>query len=140
MLSTEHVVNDWTTEHTSIHPSAEDYLNAKDGPWLPFLDVAPDPEEGFTFVPTSKGEVEDGAIKRIYIKQEVIPSLDSYDNAMEQYLKDVRFARGYTSREPDSYLTSEEPRWRQDAIDWVKFRDDVMRYGLSTLNNAKSTG
>lgn len=140
VLSTEHVMHDWTTERTAMHPTAQDYLNAKDGPWYPFVDQTPNPEEGFTFSPTQKGELVDGTIKRIYIKQAIVPSLDQYDSAMEQYLRDVRFARGYTSREPDSYLASEEPRWHQDAVDWVKFRDDVMRYGLSTLNYAKATG
>lgn len=66
------------------------------------------------------------------------PSLDDYDMAMEQHLRDEREARGYTTREPDSYLTSEVPRWAQDARDWVAHRDAVMEYALELINAVQS--
>ena len=66
------------------------------------------------------------------------PSLEDYDMAMEQHLKDEREARGYTTREPDSYLTSEVPRWAQDARDWVAHRDAVMEYALALINAVES--
>lgn len=58
-----------------------------------------------------------------------------YDNAMEAHLRAERTERGYTTREPDSYLNSSEPRWAQDAADWVAHRDAVMRYALKVQND-----
>ena len=66
------------------------------------------------------------------------PTLDDFDMAMEQYLREEREARGYTTREPDSYLTSQVPRWAQDAKDWVAHRDDVMEYALELINEVGS--
>lgn len=63
-----------------------------------------------------------------------------YDNVLEEYLKAIRFDRGYTSREPDSYMNSSHPRWKQDAIDWSLFRDKVMEYGLSIINDYQQKG
>lgn len=62
------------------------------------------------------------------------PTLADFDAAMEQHLREEREARGYTTREPDSYLTSEVPRWAQDAKDWVSHRDAVMEYALELIN------
>ena len=66
------------------------------------------------------------------------PSLEEFDMAMEQFMKEERYARGYTTREPDSYLTSEVPRWAQDAKDWVSHRDAVMEYALALINAVKA--
>lgn len=63
-----------------------------------------------------------------------------YDNAMEDYLRQVRTERGYTTREPDDYLGSSVPRWAQDAKDWVAFRDAVMTYALGVINTYTTTG
>lgn len=60
--------------------------------------------------------------------------ISQYDAAMEEHLRAEREARGYTTREPDAYLTSEVPRWRQDAEDWVRHRDSVMEYALDLMN------
>ena len=60
-----------------------------------------------------------------------------YDNAMEAHLRTERTERGYTTREPDSYLNSSEPRWAQDARDWVAHRDAVMEYALGLMNAVK---
>ena len=65
---------------------------------------------------------------------------DDYDNAMEDYLRSVRSERGYTTREPDDYFGSSNPRWAQDAKDWVAFRDAVMTYALSVINTYTATG
>lgn len=67
-------------------------------------------------------------------------SLLAYDNAMEEYLTTVRTERGYTLREPSDYVNSRNPRWAQDAIDWIEFRDDVMEYGLNVQNEFALTG
>jgi hypothetical protein len=52
----------------------------------------------------------------------------------------VRSERGYTTREPDDYFGSSVPRWAQDAADWVKFRDEVMKYALHIINEYTDTG
>lgn len=62
-----------------------------------------------------------------------------YDSAMEEYLMETRFARGYTTREPSDYSGSSVERWAQDAADWIRFRDSVMLYALS-VENAVSAG
>ena len=66
-----------------------------------------------------------------------LPSLSEYDALMEEHLREERDARGYTSREPDSYLTSSVPRWKQDAEDWVAHRDEVMEYALEVMNGVQ---
>lgn len=71
----------------------------------------------------------------------VIPlTIQDYDNAMESYLRETRTARGYTLREPSDYKDSSISRWKQDAIDWIAFRDAVLMYGLDVENTAQQTG
>ena len=48
---------------------------------------------------------------------------DDYDAALEEHLREARTERGYTMREPDMYINSAVPRWKQDAEDWIAFRD-----------------
>lgn len=67
-------------------------------------------------------------------------SLGDYNRALEDYLLQVRSARGYTDREPSDYYNSGVARWAQDARDWVAFRDRVMTYGLEMMNQYQSTG
>ena len=62
-------------------------------------------------------------------------SIADYDRAMEQHIAAARIERGYTTREPDAYLNSTVPRWKQDAEDFVAFRDEVMLYGLQVQND-----
>jgi hypothetical protein len=61
-----------------------------------------------------------------------------YGKAMEEYLKSVRFQRGYTTREPSDYVSSTVERWRQDAIDWIAFRDLVLLYAISVEDSVKN--
>lgn len=61
-------------------------------------------------------------------------SIDDYDAAMEQYITSTRVARGYMLREPDVYKDSSVPRWRQDAQDFIAFRDACLLYGQSVIN------
>lgn len=63
-----------------------------------------------------------------------MPALADFDNAMESFLRQEREERGYTTREPDCYLTSQVARWAQDARDWVAHRDAVMEYALELIN------
>ena len=62
------------------------------------------------------------------------PTIADFDAAMEEHLREEREARGYTTREPDAYLESSNPRWKQDAEDWVAHRDAVMTYALGLMN------
>lgn len=66
-----------------------------------------------------------------------VPCIDEYDSAMERQLLLEREDRGYTTREPDAYLTSTNERWAQDAKDWVAHRDAVMEYALELINAVK---
>lgn len=83
-----------------------------------------------------KPTIKDGAL----ILEDLQPTLAEYDATMEKYLTAVRVARGYTTREPDCYINSANPRWKQDAADWIAFRDAVMEYGLSVMNEYSATG
>ena len=69
--------------------------------------------------------------------QERQPTVKDYDHALERHIKDTRIARGYTTREPSSscYLHSPNPRWKQDALDWIDFINAVMTYGLQIQND-----
>lgn len=82
---------------------------------------------------------KDGAYLIEAVPQPEITAAD-YDNAMEEYLTETRIARGYTTREPDCYLNSTNARWKQDAADWIAFRDAVMEYGLAIMNEYAETG
>ena len=75
-----------------------------------------------------------------YFKGEEPPrplTFADYDNAMEAHLDAEKAARGYTKREPSDYAGSSNPRWAQDAADWIAHRDAVMAYGLEVENKAK---
>lgn len=74
------------------------------------------------------------------VLEEIPPALADYDRAMEAHLTSARVARGYTTREPDCYANSSNPRWKQDAADWIAFRDAVMEYSLAVMNEYAATG
>ena len=84
--------------------------------------------------------LQDGKWARKWRIEPITYSVEDYDAAMEDYLREVRFARGYTTREPDDYFGSSNPRWAQDAKDWVAFRDAVMTYALDIINTYTKTG
>ena len=89
--------------------------------------------------------VKDGDI-RIIVENPEEPKLTTeqivaeYDLAMENYMKEVREKRGYTTREPSDYVNSTVERWRQDAVDWIAFRDAVLVYAMEIENKALETG
>lgn len=125
-----------TASMTYINPSAEIY--AQYG-FLPYTEDPPgSPDPGYHWVPDGYG-VSDG---RAYRKWEQVadppPAVEDFDKAMEDHLVRERSERGYTTREPDSYLTSVNPRWKQDAEDWVAHRDEVMEYALDLINAVQS--
>lgn len=57
-----------------------------------------------------------------------------YNAAIENKLNEEKTARGYTMYDPTSYADSSVPRYKQDSIDWVQHRDEVMVQGLTILN------
>lgn len=96
-------------------------------------------DEGYTA--TLDGyEAQDGKWVKLWKVEPIVYTPDDYDNAMEDYIREVRIARGYTTREPDDYFGSSNPRWAQDAKDWVAFRDAVMTYALDVINTYAKTG
>ena len=102
------------------------------------LDPPPTPPEGKLVEPDG-WEVRDGAWHRKWrFVDAPLPTLDEYDAAMEDHLIQERSARGYTTREPDAYLSSANPRWAQDAHDWVAHRDAVMAYALALINGVQA--
>lgn len=122
---------------TIVNPTKEQY--AEFG-YLPIVTAYPTvpPVEGYHYEPDG-WEERDGAIYRTFREvEDPKPGLPDFDAAMERHLLQERSDRGYTTREPDSYLTSSVPRWKQDAEDWVAHRDDVMNYALEIINEVKA--
>ena len=62
---------DWDTEHRELHPSADDYARAKDGPWLPVVGDPPQ-KTGVHFSPTEFGDLVDGVIRRRYDERPIV--------------------------------------------------------------------
>ena len=123
--------------HLVLHPTDEEaalygaYQREPDDP-------PPTPPEGKDVEPDG-WEVRDNAWHRKWrIVDAALPTLAEYDAAMEDHLVQERSARGYTTREPDCYLASANPRWAQDARDWVAHRDAVMAYALTLINGVQS--
>ena len=116
-------------------PSEAEYNAAG---WYRNAILPPEIPEGMQ-VATSRYVVEDNQLVAKYTYEDLPPpTLEDFDNAMEQHLKAERDERGYTTREPDSYLTSSMDRWAQDARDWVAHRDAVMEYALGLINAVES--
>lgn len=129
------------------NPTAEDYAamvdaNGKPNPAYPRSEESfapPTVDEGYTAVQNGY-ELVDGKWVRKWKVEPIVYTVDDYNRALEDYLRDVRFERGYTDREPDSYIRSSVPRWKSDAEDWDRFKDAVMLYALPILNEYERTG
>lgn len=99
---------------------------------------APSPAEG-EMPYALEWQLQDGEWRRVWQYKPVpAPGVAEYDEAMESHLLQERAERGYTTREPDAYLASANPRWAQDARDWVAHRDAVMEYALEMINAVQS--
>lgn len=95
----------------------------------------PTPPEGKQWQSSTGWTLRDGMWCANYEGVDIPPpTLDEYDAVMEDHLAQERSARGYTTREPDAYLSSANTRWAQDAHDWVAHRDAVMAYALELIN------
>ncbi len=115
-------------------PTEQDY-NAKG--WYRNCIQPPTPPEGKN-VASTLYVVQDNVVVAEYTYEDIKYTIDDYDQAMEQHLIAEREERGYTTREPDSYLASSHPRWKQDAEDWVAHRDAVMEYALQLINDVQA--
>jgi hypothetical protein len=119
------------------NPTAEDYASI--GAY-PREESAPPPtDEEHRAVPDGY-DLSDGKWARKWRVEPIVYTVEDYDAAMEDYIREVRIARGYTTREPDDFFGSSNSRWAQDAKDWVAFRDAVMTYALDVINTYSKTG
>jgi hypothetical protein len=121
------------------NPTAEDYASIGAYPRSEESFAPPAVDEGYRAV-FDKYALKDGKWVRLWKVEPIVYTEADYDNAMEDYLRSVRSERGYTTREPDDYFGSSNPRWAQDAKDWVAFRDAVMTYALDVINTYTKTG
>jgi hypothetical protein len=121
------------------NPTAEDYAAIGAYPRSEESFAPPKCDEGYHAVHDGY-ELIDGKWVRKWRVEPIVYTVDDYDRAMEDYLRSVRSDRGYTTREPDDYFGSSNPRWAQDAKDWVAFRDAVMTYALEVINEYAKTG
>lgn len=132
---TVHREYDWTTRKTVVHPTASDYAIMG---FLPVYDHTPSSPagEGFHWERRGFAKSPDGKrVERVYERVEnPKPTISDFDSAMESHLLRERSERGYTTREPDPYFESSNPRWSADARDWVAHRDAVMEYALGLIN------
>ena len=132
--SVERIDGVWVT-----NPTAEQYASIGAYPRSDESFAPPKCDEGYHAVADGY-ELQDGKWTRKWRIEPIQYSVEDYDAAMEDYLRSVRSERGYTTREPDDYFGSSNPRWSQDAKDWVAFRDAVMTYALHVINEYEATG
>ena len=125
----------WVLPPSPARPTEAEYNAAG---WYKNAIEPPNPPEG-KILGGRRFEVRaDGKVVAVYTYVDPPPpTLEDFDKAMEDHLQAERFGRGYTTREPDSYLTSSVPRWAQDARDWVAHRDAVMEYALELINEVQ---
>lgn len=119
-----------------VHPSAAMYAQIGAHPERPT--TPPSAPDGKIAVPD--GYTLDGGewVRQWRFDDAPAPTVADFDAAMEERLRTEREDRGYTTREPDAYLASSNPRWKQDAEDWVAHRDAVMTYALEIMNAVKA--
>ena len=124
--------------HRVTNPTREMYATIGAYPLADPMPPAPTPPEGKRAVPDGYEAVdtaEGKAWARAYRFDDLpAPTIADFDTAMEEHIREEREARGYTTREPDAYRDSSNPRWKQDAEDWVAHRDEVMEYALGIMN------
>ena len=121
------------------NPTAEDYAAIGAYPRDEASFTLPQVDDEHHAVPDGYA-LQDGKWVRKWRVEPIVYTVEDYDAAMEDYLREVRYERGYTTREPDDYFGSSNPRWAQDAKDWVAFRDAVMTYALDIINTYTKTG
>jgi len=119
-----------------VHPSAAMY--ARIGAYPARRTTPPDAPDGKIAVPDGYALQGGEWVQQWKFEDAPPPTISDFDAAMEAHLTQERCDRGYTTREPDAYLTSSVPRWAQDARDWVAHRDEVMEYALDLINAVQS--
>lgn len=125
---------------TIVNATAEQYAELRDAYPKGEDSPQPEPQEGkkVEYAGYELGETDHLWHKQWTLVDVPQPTLADFDAVMEEHLRTEREARGYTTREPDSYIASQVPRWAQDARDWVAHRDAVMAYALALINAVES--
>ena len=127
-----------TEDGIILNPSEDQIINL--GKQYRVIDVMPY-KEGYRYDPISWEEDENSkTVTHIFEEHKIGPSVEEYDQVMEDYITQTRMDRGYTTREPSAYANSSVPRFAQDAKDWQKFLDETMLYGVEVRNDYASTG
>jgi hypothetical protein len=121
------------------NPTAEDCAAIGAYPRSEESFAPPTTDEGYHAVPDGY-ELKDGKWVKLWKVEPIVYTYDDYDNAMEDYIRQVAVDRGYTRREPSSYDNDPYPRFAQDAKDFKAFRSQVMLYALPILNEYLATG
>ena len=68
---------DWDTERRELHPDADDYAHAKDGPWVTLVSEKPE-KVGVTYASTEYGDLVDGVIRRRYTEHPIVAPVPVY--------------------------------------------------------------
>lgn len=121
-----------------LNPGAEEYL-ANVPPYKLIVSRPPDPSEGHIIVPVGWTETETQVV-RTFEEREIEYTIDDYNQAMEEKIREERIARGYDTREPSLYINSSIPRWKADAQDWIAYIDAVMVYAQAEIAKWKTSG
>ena len=132
--SVERIDGRWVT-----NPTAEQYAKIGAFPRSDESFAPPACDEGYHAVPDGY-ELTDGKWVKKWRVEPIQYTYNDYDNAMEDYIRQVRIDRGYTLREPSDYENDPYPRFAQDAKDFILFRSQCMQYVLPILNKYKDTG
>lgn len=130
----------WVTNPTAEDCAAMVDANGKPNPAYPRSDASmemPKLEDGYRAV-ADGWKLVDGEWYRVWTAEPITYTYNDYDNAMEDYIRQIAVDRGYTRREPSSYDDDPYPRFAQDAKDFKAFRSAVMLYALPILNKYKN--
>ena len=124
-----HYDNEGNTKayHHSCKNIPEPYITMEDGAWNQII---------------KGGKIRKVIGGKLVLQDKPLPpvTVQDYDRVLQKYIYDVRYQRGYTTRQPTDYLNSSIPRWKQDALDFIAFRDNCLQFGQSIINNYQTTG
>ena len=127
-----------TDDGIILNPSEEQIINLAHQFYV--IDEMPQ-KEGYYYTATGWQEDENTkTVTHIFEEHKIEPSFDDYDNAMEEHIRQTRFDRGYTTREPNAYINSSVEKFSSDAKDWQKFLDETMLYGMKVRDDYARTG
>lgn len=121
-----------------FNPDAGAYL-ANNPPYRLIVQNPPTPRAEHYMAPVGWEETETQLV-RTYEEREIVHTVEDYNVAMEDKLREERTARGYDTREPSLYINSSIPRWKSDAQDWIAHIDAVMVYAQTEMAKWEAGG